>query len=149
MPFLPAMFSCGPVISPCAVTGCVWSLIVSSPWKADVVAVARDARRAEPELRVLLGVEEVRRAEVALEVLVLDDDRSGVDGADELSAVVGHGERGVEGLEPPAEGGDDHVLDREARGRVGRICVPGADRKTGGVGGGGSGGHLGFLSIPG
>ena len=109
-PVLPAMFSCGPAISPRAMTGWVLPLIVSSPSTRDGVAVAADARRAERELRVLLDVEEVRRAEVALQVLVLDDDRAGVDGADELGAVLGDGERGVE-------------VTRSGRGRWRRPCA--------------------------
>src|SRR3954447_1542954 len=50
----------------------------------DVVPVTREAQRAELDLGVALGVEEVRRLEVAGQVLVLDHDRVGVDRAVEV-----------------------------------------------------------------
>jgi hypothetical protein len=74
------------------------------------------------ELRMALGVEELRRLQVCGEVLVLDDDRADVDNADELAV----DERRVELLEAPAEGRDDHVLDGERGARVdgSRTYVP-------------------------
>src|SRR3954447_5344347 len=54
----------------------------------DVVAVLGELERRELDLRVLLGVEEVRRLQVAGEVLVLDDDRVGVDRAVEVGVAV-------------------------------------------------------------
>ena len=65
--------------------------------------------------------EEVRRAEVSLKVLVVHDDRAGVDGADEFGRVAVDGERAVEPFEPTAEGRDGHVFDGEARRGMDRI----------------------------
>ena len=59
-----------------------------------------------------LGVEEVGRLQVGGQVLVLDDDRADVDGADELVPSVSVASNV---LEAAAEGRDDHVLDGEAR----------------------------------
>src|SRR5947209_4339568 len=47
------------------------------------VALAADVGRPEAQLRVLLDVEEIRGAEVGLEVLVRDAGRPGLDGAGE------------------------------------------------------------------
>ena len=68
---------------------------------------------------IALGVEELGRAEVGPEVLVLDLDRADLDGAREArAAVIVDGQRRVEVLEAAAEGRDDHVLDGEAGARV-------------------------------
>ena len=71
--------------------------------------------RAPARVNAQSADEEVGRAEVSLKVLVLDDDRAGVDRAGEFGRVDVDGERGVEPFEPTAEGRDGHVLDGEAR----------------------------------
>src|SRR4051794_14557627 len=71
----------------------------------ELVALAADVVGDVADLRVLLGVEEVRRLEVAGQVLVLDDDRVGLDGAGQLGgAALVDGQRGVEVLEAATEG---------------------------------------------
>src|SRR3954454_12494181 len=95
------------------------------------VAVTRELERRERDLGVALGVEEVRRLQVAGQVLVLDDDRVGVDRAVEVGrAVLAHREARVEVLEAAAEGRDDHVLDRESGGGVDAVVLVGAGGKA-------------------
>src|SRR5947209_10799414 len=101
-----------------------------------LIALAPQRGRAEADLRVALDVEEIGRAEMALEVRVLDHDRAGVHGADELGGPRIDGQGGVELLEPAAERGYAHVLDGEAGRRVSGIEVPGPDRKAGAAEGG-------------
>src|SRR3954451_4903195 len=68
-----------------------------------LVALDAQVGRLVAKLGVVLDVEEVRRLEVSGQVLVLDDDRVGVHGADQLGlAVLAHFERGVEVLEAAA-----------------------------------------------
>src|SRR5207248_2671407 len=84
----------------------------------------------EADLRVALGVEELGRLQMGRQVLVLDADRVGAHGADELGlAVLVDVERGVEVLESATEGRDDHVLDREPRSRMNLVELPGPGRK--------------------
>jgi hypothetical protein len=105
-------------------------LIVSSPSITSCSPSRRIAVEAKRSSGVALGVEEVRRAEVRLQVLVLDDDRARVDGAEQLTgAVLADCERRVEVLEASAERRDDHVLDGEARRGMGRVELPRAARK--------------------
>ena len=95
----------------------------------DLVTVAPDRGRDELDLGKALGVEELRRAEVRLEVLVLHEERVGVDRAGQARvSVVAHVEQRVQLLEATAEGGHGHVLDGEAGGRMCRIEPPGAGR---------------------
>ena len=61
------------------------------------------------------------------EVLVLDLEAVHRDGSYEPRlAVLADGQRRVVLLEAAAEGRDDHVLDREADGRVDGVVLPGA-----------------------
>ncbi len=132
----PPSVSTASVIVPCAWMGCVWSLIVSSPSSVELVAVAEQIGRVKSQLRVTLGVEEVRRAEVGLEVLVLDGDRVGADAADQLRGAVRlDGEAGVEVVKVAAERRDAHVFDGEAGRGVRGVKRPGSDRKLCGGGG--------------
>ena len=89
--------------------------------------VALDAYRGglETQLVVALAVEEVRRLQVAGEVLVLHDDRRRIDGSDELGRAVHGHERGVEVLEPAPEGSDRHVLHGEAGRGMDLVELPG------------------------
>src|SRR4051812_41409954 len=89
-------------------------------------------------------VEEVRRRQVAGEVLVLGDDRGGLDAAVEAeSAVRVRREGRVVVLELAAVGRDDHVLDRESHGRMDLVDGP----ASGGRNGGGSDGGHGVLLV--
>jgi len=80
-------------------------LIVSSPVEHELPAVAANRGRYEAKLRVALDVEEVRRAEVALQVLVLDLDRAGVDDTLEVGRRLIDGQGRVELIEAAAERG--------------------------------------------
>src|SRR3954454_7892715 len=94
-----------------------------------LVALDVQVARLVAELGVVLGVEEVRRLEVCRQVLVLHDDRVGVDRPDQLRLpVLADLERGVEVLEAAAECRDDHVLHGEARARMDLVELPGAGR---------------------
>ena len=70
------------------------------------VAVTPDVARLEAKLREALDVEEVGRLEVAVQVLVLDDDAGRLDDAFELRLLAA-GESGLEVAELAAERGDD------------------------------------------
>src|SRR4051812_17745195 len=95
----------------------------------ELVALEAQVRRLVAQLGVVLDVEEVSRLQVGGQVLVLDDDRVGLHGADELRlAVLADLERRVEVLEAAAEGRDDHVLDREARARMNLVELPRSGR---------------------
>src|SRR5205085_2474901 len=80
----------------------------------------------EAQLGMALGVEEIGRLKVGLEVLVLDLDRADLRRAGELA--VGDGR--LEGLQLAAEGRDAQVLDGEADARVDGIGLPGAGREV-------------------
>ncbi len=67
-----------------------------------------------------LGVEEVRREQVAGEPFVLDLQRGDLDPADELAV----GQRGVDLAELAAEGADHHVADGKAGDGMDRINGP-------------------------
>ena len=107
-----------------------------------VVADDLDAGRLEGHLGVVLGVEEVARAQVLVACGLVRVDRGDLDGA------VGPGggqvladlQRAGEVCELAADVGDAHVLDGEADLRVRRIDVPGAggDERCGGGGHGGA-----------
>ena len=82
----------GPAIVPVSATGCFTPRISSSPSTTICVAVDADLGRRERDAREALGVEEVGREQVALEVLVLHGDAGDVGAAAQLALV----ERGVE-----------------------------------------------------
>src|SRR4051812_6466320 len=87
-----------------------------------LLAVLLELGGDEGDLRVALGVEEVRALEVALELI--DRDRDGVDLGGAAQDAVG--EARVELVERAAEGGDAGVLDGEGRLGVDGVQVPGA-----------------------
>src|SRR4051812_28965677 len=96
----------------------------------ELVAVALDALGLEAELRVALGIEEVRRLQMALEVRVLDLHAGDLRGA--LQDTVGR--RSVEVGERAGER-PGHVVDRKADVRVDLVDGPGAGGYCLGLGG--------------
>ena len=113
----------GPVIVPVASSG--WVVVLDREVSGDLqraVVCDLNLRGRESDLRVALDVEELRRAEVGLQVLILDLQRTDLHGTREArAAVLVDGQGRVEVLEPAAEGRDDHVLDGKAGARVDRI----------------------------
>src|SRR5262249_43386138 len=87
-------------------------------------AALADVAAGERDLGMALGIEEVGRLEVSLQVLVLHLDALDARLADELAVL----QRGLEVRQLTREGGDAEVLDREADARVDRIGLPGAGR---------------------
>ena len=85
-------------------TGFVTPLIVISPRTVDVVAVEVDLVGREAELRVALGVEEVRRLQVRGEVLVLDVDARDLGRALSVAPLVADVERRLDLAELALEG---------------------------------------------
>ena len=136
----PPKVSCGSVIVPRASIGRECALDRQLAVDDQRAVLGAHERRGEGDVRVTLGVEEVRRLQVGGQVLVLDGDRVGADAALEAQrAVLGGGQRRVVVLEAAAEGRDDHVLDGEADGASGRCRRSRWCRRDGG--GGGDGGH--------
>src|SRR5262249_26858748 len=78
----------------------------------------------ERDLRVPLGIEEVGRLEVGLQVLVLDLDARDLRLAGELAVLEGR----LAVRQLAGEGGDAEVLDGEADARVDGIGLPRAGR---------------------
>jgi hypothetical protein len=93
-----------------------------------VVALGLDARRAEGELRVLLGEEEVARLEVLVALLLAGVDRRDVDVRldGRLERVLGGDDGGVEGLELALDLADREVADRERDLGVRGVDLPGS-----------------------
>src|SRR4051812_19490327 len=87
-------------------------------------AAGADVGGAEADLRVALGVEEVRALEVAGELVDGDVDARNLDRAGEDPVL----ERGVDLLEGTTERRDAGVLDREGGLAVDRVEGPGAGR---------------------
>src|SRR5262249_35033009 len=87
-------------------------------------AAAADLAAGERDLGMTLGVEEVGRLEVGLQVLVLDLDALDARLADELAVLEGR----LEVRQLTGEGGDAEVLDSEADARVDGIGLPRAGR---------------------
>src|SRR4051794_31542475 len=99
----------------------------------DVVAVDPDVGGLERNVRVALGIEEVRRLQMRCQVLVLYLDRADRNRAGELAVL----ELRVDLFEAAAEGGHE-VLDAEVGAGVNGGEVPGAGEallSCGGVGG--------------
>src|SRR4051794_25390936 len=92
-----------------------------------LVALPRDLLRLEDDLGVLLGVEEVRRQEMSVEVLLLDLNAVDLRPPGYLRATGGVADAGVELVEAAAEG-PNHVLDGEPDARMDRIGLPAAGR---------------------
>ena len=86
----------GPVIVPVRVAGCVMPLIVISP-SISTRSPSRRTRSSGSDLGVLLGVEELGRAQVGVQVLVLRLEARDARGAGEPAV----GERGVEVVTAP------------------------------------------------
>ena len=90
----------------------------------DRVGVARDLGRVEADLRVALGIEEVRREQMRADVLVVDRDRVDCDAALERDLAARDDELGVDGLEGAAKDGDACVVDFEVGVGVDRVDRP-------------------------
>src|SRR5207248_1573150 len=86
-----------------------------------------DRLGVDRDLREALYVEEVRRAEVLVALLVVRGDAGSVDGALEAGLLAGGLDGTLELRGLATNGGDAHVLDRELDARVRRIDVPGAN----------------------
>src|SRR3954468_2878616 len=86
-----------------------------------------EAGGGELQLRVLLGVEEIRRHQVALELRLVDVDRLHVDGADQLGLVPA-GQGCLVAIELAAVGGDVVVGDGKGDRGMNRVDGPGAGR---------------------
>ncbi len=123
---LPARSVCGPVTVPRAVTLVRVALDRQLAVDLELAVLADgDGVGGEAELGEALGVEELGAAQMRGEVLVLDDDRIGLDRAlQPRLAILADGERAVVVVELRAEGGDDHVLDGEADVRVHLVDRP-------------------------
>src|SRR5207253_10951530 len=91
----------------------------------DLVARAADVRRLEGELRMALGVEEVGRLQMGVQVLVLDVDARDPGRAGQAWTVAVRHQGGLDVPEVSAEG-PDQVADLEADRRMDRIESPGA-----------------------
>jgi hypothetical protein len=95
-----------------------------------------DGRGVKADLGVLLDVEEVRRLQMRIAVLVTGVDAGHLDGAGEHGGIAGGVNRALESTESAPHGGDSHVLDLEAdAGMAGINGVSAAGDLGGGDGG--------------
>ena len=82
----------------------------------------------EADLGMLLGVEEVRRGQVRVALLIAGIDARDLDVAVQDRRVAGRVKRACERVKRAADGRDPHVADLEADVRVGWVDVVGPDR---------------------